>query len=397
MSGRPTDAAASGGPGRRSADGAANGDGAGIIGIETFEVAASPAYTVHVGPGALARAHDVVPGHRVAIVSDAVVDALYGDAVAEALTGSGRDVHRLVVPAGEPSKSATVWTDLLSGMARAGFSRDDAVLALGGGVVGDLAGFTAASYMRGIPVVQVPTTLLAMADAAIGGKTGINLPEGKNLVGAFWQPSAVLMDVRTLRTLPEAVLHQGTVEVFKHGLLADASLAEAVLAGALGSEASDEDRTRIIAASGRVKAAVVAADEREGGARAHLNLGHTLAHALEAVSRHRLSHGEAVAWGLLYAAHLSRSHGADDWTELPRRLLARTTPRPLPTRAWSDVEPFLRRDKKNLAGRQRWVLLSRVGAPYVADDVPAEAERSAWGALLADAEAVPRPAEGGTT
>ena len=356
-----------------------------------LRVHVDPPYPVRIGPGVLTEAQRWLPGNRVAVVSDAHVAPLHAEPIEDRLRGEGRDVLSLVVPAGEASKSPATWTDLLRRLANAGFGRDDAVLAVGGGVVTDLAGFVAASYARGIAVVHAPTSLLAMADAAIGGKTGINLPEGKNLVGAFWQPRAVLMDVDALRTLPATVLASGSVEVFKHGLLADASLAQAVADGALTPQADDATWIAWLGASARVKAEIVAADEQErSGARATLNLGHTVGHALEALSGHAIDHGCAVAWGLLYAAHLSaldaRRHARpfDDWRPLCRRMLARLRPPLPPSDRWDDLMPFLGRDKKTLRGRRRWVLADAPGHARLASDVDEGDERSAWNALLDD-------------
>ena len=370
----------------------------------TVHVDVRPPYPVRIGAGVLAEAPRWTPGRRVAVISDGHVDPLHGDAVAGALEADGRTVVRLVVPPGEASKRIPVWDDLLRRLARDGFGRDDAIVALGGGVVGDLAGYVAASYMRGIPVVQAPTSLLAMADAAIGGKTGVNLPEGKNLVGAFWQPRAVLMDVTTLRTLPRERFAHGLAEVAKHGLLADAELLNAVLDGAFAPDASVGVATRWVAASARVKAAVVARDEHESGtARATLNLGHTVAHALESATDHALEHGEAVTWGLLYAAHLSRLHHgargerADDWREPARQLVRRLAPRPPGMAAWEELAPFVARDKKAREGRRRWVTLPSPGDPRVVDDVPPEREREAWEAFVADARTLCDDMEGGTT
>jgi 3-dehydroquinate synthase len=357
----------------------------------TVHVDVRPPYPVRIGAGVLTEAPRWTPGRRVALISDGHVGPLHGDAVAAALETDGRTVVRWVVPPGEASKRVPVWDDLLRRLAREGFGRDDAVVALGGGVVGDLAGYVAASYMRGVPVVQAPTSLLAMADAAIGGKTGVNLPEGKNLVGAFWQPRAVLMDVTTLRTLPSERFAHGLAEVAKHGLLADPALLHAVLDGELAPDAGDDAMTRWIAASARVKASVVARDEHESGtARATLNLGHTVAHALESASDHAIEHGEAVTWGLLYAAHLSRLHHAslgeatEDWRDLARRLVRRLAPRPPGVHAWEELAPFVARDKKAREGRRRWVTLPSPGDPRVVDDVPPEREREAWEAFVAD-------------
>lgn len=370
-------------------------------GTLTVEVRVEPPYPVHIGAGLLTRAATLVPPGRVALVSDEHVAPLHADRLAASLEADGREVLRLIVPAGEGSKSVATWGEALRTLARADVGRDDVVLALGGGVVGDLAGFLAASYVRGVALVQAPTSLLAMADAAIGGKTGLNLPEGKNLVGAFWQPRTVLMDVATLRTLPPAVFAQGLVEVAKHGLLADPELGEAVLSGRFSREASDAELTRWVAASARVKARVVAEDERESsGARATLNLGHTVAHAFEAASRHALSHGEAVAWGLLYAAHLSRLHheaggeSVEDWSEAARRLIRRVRPRTPGPLDWERLAPFLARDKKARAGRRRWVTMPAPGRARLSDDVRPATEREAWRAFAADVAAL-RPGEEG--
>lgn len=357
----------------------------------TVEVRVDPPYPVRIGPGALHEADRWLPDGRIALVADANVAPLHGEAATRTLRTAGRDVLPLVVPAGEGAKSVTVWGELLRSLAAAGFGRDDAVLAVGGGVVTDLAGFVAASYARGIAVVHAPTSLLGMADAAIGGKTGINLPEGKNLVGAFWQPRAVLMDVATLRTLPSGVFAAGAVEVFKHGLLADPELADAVVDGRLSLEADDDALTRWLAASARVKADVVARDEFEtDGARATLNLGHTVAHALEAISAHAIDHGGAVAWGLLYAAHLSRldalRHGRphQDWSERCRGLLRRVRPAAPATERFDDLLPFLARDKKNRAGRRHWVLADAPGQARLAGEVDEADERAAWRAFRED-------------
>jgi 3-dehydroquinate synthase len=367
----------------------------------TVDVRVDPPYPVRIGPGALDEADRWLPDGRVALIADANVAPLHGDAATRALRAAGRDVLPLVVPAGEGAKTVAVWDGLLRSLASAGFGRDDAVLAVGGGVVTDLAGFVAASYARGIAVVHAPTSLLGMADAAIGGKTGINLPEGKNLVGAFWQPRAVLMDVATLRTLPPDVFAAGAVEVFKHGLLADPELVEAVVDGRLSLDAGDPELTRWLAASAQVKADVVARDALEtAGARATLNLGHTVAHALEAISAHAIDHGGAVAWGLLYAAHLSREdarrHGRpfQDWSEACRRLLRRVRPPTPATERFEDLLPFLARDKKNRAGRRRWVLADAPGEARLAGEVAEADERAAWRAFHDDVRAFAHDAPG---
>lgn len=242
--------------------------------------------------------------------------------------------------------------------------------------------------MRGLAFAALPTSLLAMVDAAVGGKTGINLPEGKNLVGAFWQPRAVLIDPTVLRTLPEREFRAGAVELFKHGLLADPWLLEAVTRPEFRRDGPAAFLTETVARSVAVKAAIVARDEREGGVRAHLNLGHTLAHALEAATQHRLSHGDAVAYGLLFAALLSAARGYADETERVARFVAWVAPAPLPELSLDDLLPFIARDKKHLSrargeAQQRWVLLERVTSPVIAGDVTERELRAAWTALQA--------------
>ena len=219
-----------------------------------------------------------------------------------------------------------------------------------------------------------------MADAAVGGKTGVNLPEGKNLVGAFWQPKTVLMDVSVLATLPEREFRGGAVEVFKHGLLADPQLLDDVADSRFRRDGPAEFLTQTVVRSVKVKAAIVAEDEREGGRRAFLNLGHTLAHALEAASAHTLSHGDAVAYGLLFAAKLAAARGYTDETERVTAFMRWVDPAPLPVGPLEPLLPFIARDKKHLS-HQRWVLLARIGQPQLADDVTENELRAAWGYL----------------
>ena len=343
-------------------------------------VALTPPYPVVVGAGLLPRAGDYVRAPRVALISDETVAPLYAETVRASLEAAGSRVFLYTVPEGEASKSLTTLETLLRRMAQDGFNRQDAVAALGGGIVSDLAGFVAASYMRGIDFYIFSTTLLGMADAAVGGKTGVNLPEGKNLVGAFWQPKTVLMDVAVLATLPEREFRGGAVEVFKHGLLADPRLLNDVADARFRRDGPDEFLTQTVARSVKVKADVVAEDEREGGRRAFLNLGHTLAHALEAASNHTLSHGDAVAYGLLFAAKLAAARGYADETEQAAAFVRWVDPGPLPRGPLEPLLPFIARDKKHLT-RQRWVLLEQVGQPHLTDDVTEPELRAAWAYL----------------
>ena len=252
----------------------------------------------------------VLPGRRLWVVSDTLVGRLYGQEMVDRLNRQGVQATLLTVARGERSKSWPVVARLTQQLLDQGADRGSALVALGGGVVGDLTGFLAAVFMRGIPVIQVPTTLLAMVDAAIGGKTAINIPAGKNLVGAFHQPRLVLMDPEFLLSLPARERRNGLAEVVKAGFIRDAGLLE-LLAGPgrkLFREPQLRDRellTEIIGRAAAIKAEVVAADEREGDLRRILNFGHTLGHALEKASHFRLKHGEAVALGMVAALDFS--------------------------------------------------------------------------------------------
>lgn len=236
---------------------------------------------------------------RAALVTDSNVDRLYGDAVVRQLEDAGLRVERVVFPAGETSKTLETYFELVRSFAALGLMRSDFVVALGGGVVGDVAGFAAATYLRGIDFVQVPTTLLAMVDSSIGGKTGVNIPEGKNLVGAFHRPRQIVCDTGFLASLSDAELRNGFAEMIKTAVLFDADLFTTLRS----LSACDRDGRLarlgpLVARTAAWKERVVDADFREGGRRRLLNLGHTFGHALESVSRFRLSHGEAVAVGL---------------------------------------------------------------------------------------------------
>ena len=291
-------------------------------------------YDVHVGAGVRARLGSVMPAgaRRAAVITQ--------DGIGWTVD-SGLDQAVFTVPDGEDAKSLAEVERLCRSMSAAGFTRSDVIVAVGGGVVTDLAGFVAAVYHRGMRYVSVPTTLLGQVDAAIGGKTGVNLPEGKNLVGAFWQPHAVLCDTDVLVTLPPREMRSGQGELAKYHFLS-------------GDDLDALDLTQRIAAAVRIKADIVAADEREGGRRAVLNYGHTLAHAIETAGRYDLRHGEAVAVGLVYAAEVAAGMGRidDDRVAYHRRVV---TGYGLPSRlpAMLDDHELLAlfgRDKKALDG-----------------------------------------------
>jgi len=348
----------------------------------TLSVDLSPPYSIVLGAGLASIIAETVKADYIAIITDEHVNPLYGEALTEALKAKGKRGQTYELAAGEESKSSGTFAQLMSHMAEDGFDRKSAVIALGGGIMGDLAGFTAASYMRGIDFYQVPTSLLAMVDASVGGKTGINLPEGKNLVGAFWQPKAVFIDVDYLRTLPESEFRQGAVELFKHGLLKDSSILEDTKDADFKRDGDAAFLVDLIERSVKVKANIVSEDEKESGVRAYLNLGHSLAHALEAVSDHTLPHGDAVAYGLLFNAKLAQLQGWADETDRIKDFFDWVNPKPLPIKTFAELEPFLRRDKKNSGGKLTFVLLKALGEPVLVDNLSETDLNKAWKYLL---------------
>jgi 3-dehydroquinate synthase len=347
----------------------------------SLTVNVSQPYPIYFGESLSTFIAETVQEKRLAIISNAVVAPLYAQDLADELKRQGKTVSIHTVPDGEDSKSPEMFSQLLTELAQANLDRKSAVLALGGGVVGDLAGFIAASYMRGLAFYQIPTTLLAMVDSSVGGKTGINLAEGKNLVGAFWQPKAVFMDMRYLLSLPESEFRQGSVELFKHGLLADKSILGDVENPEFNPKGKADFLIDIIKRSVKVKADIVAIDEKEQNIRAYLNLGHTLAHALEAASHHALTHGEAVAYGLIFDAHLAKQRGYADEVERVVRFLQWMKPKALTVKELSVLEPFIKRDKKNEEGKVKFVILEQIGKPVMVDDVTLAEREQAWAFL----------------
>jgi 3-dehydroquinate synthase len=342
------------------------------------------AYPVLVGSGWLHRLleHAPVPEAvaRVLLVTQQPIDeAGHVAPVVAAFEAADIEVHRYDVPDGEAAKSAGVLRELWEACAEAPISRRDLVVAVGGGVVGDLAGFAAATWSRGIGIVQVPTTLLAQVDAAVGGKTAINLPQGKNLVGAFHQPLAVACDVATLASLPERIRIEGLGEVVKYGLIADPALLEILEQRGADVVAGDEALLdEIVRRSVAVKARVVAADEQEGGVRAHLNLGHTYGHAVESLTGYdEVLHGEAVAIGTVVALRLGVRLGrtpaalADRAEALLERLGLPVRGPVLPRdQMWTTIA----RDKKADAGGVRFVVLDALARPTVVTPERADVE-----------------------
>ena len=277
--------------------------------MTTVTVKASKTYDVTIGAGLLATAGEalkkiIAPPARVMLMTDDTVEALYAAKLTATLVGAGYTVTTFAFPHGEASKNTSTLVEMWEAMARAGLTRTDFVAALGGGVVGDMAGFAAATYLRGIPYVQVPTTLLAAVDSSVGGKTAIDLPAGKNLCGAFCQPRLVLCDTDTLTTLPAEVFRDGCAEVIKYAILYDPDFFDYLRKSAL-----DFDREAVIARCVELKRDVVMADEFDTGARMKLNLGHTIGHGVEAGSNFALSHGKSVAIGIAIVARAAAAMG----------------------------------------------------------------------------------------
>ena len=350
----------------------------------------SRSYRIVVASGALQsvgqRLRELRLGSRAALVSDGAIMRLYGKTVVASLEAAGFTVTTIDVPEGEAAKTLTVaehcWDQLLT----AGLDRTSTVLALGGGAVGDVAGFAAATYMRGINFVQLPTTVLAQVDASIGGKTAIDHPVGKNMIGAFHQPRLVVVDPAVARTLPEREFRSGLAEIVKHGIVLDADYFAELERDLAPLAARDLDvLERIIGGSCRLKASVIERDEREAELRHVLNYGHTIGHALEAATGYaRYAHGEAVSLGIVAEARLARRLGiADDETTARQERMLETLG--LPVRAPSiDVEPIvsaMARDKKAKDGRVPFVLAPRIGAFRIVYDVPTTEVRAVIASL----------------
>ncbi len=339
----------------------------------------SRSYDVRIEAGLLSglgAAVAAMPKARAAVViSDSTVAGLYGQAAIDSLRQAGLAAALAQFPAGEASKTLATYSRLFDDLfaAKPAVDRDTIIVALGGGVTGDLAGFVAATALRGLRFVQCPTTLLADVDSSVGGKTGVDHHAGKNLIGAFHQPSAVLIDVETLATLPKAEISTGLAECVKHGIIRDWSLLDFIDANRDAIMAADaEVMTQLVARNVAIKAAVVSADERESGERAHLNFGHTIGHAIETLAGYgQLSHGQAVALGMVAACRLAVKRGLIDTATADRveGLLERLA---LPT-AWQGdpqaVLEIMRHDKKNQGGRIRMVLPTGPGRVDIFDDI----------------------------
>ena len=350
-------------------------------------------YEIKIGAGLLSQLGREVrlvlgpDSRRIALISNPTVFALYGKPALQSLQAENFKTNRWLMPEGEQHKTLKSWEQALAFLSESGLERGDAVVALGGGVVGDLAGFAAATYLRGIAFVQVPTTLLAQIDASVGGKTGVNLAAGKNLVGAFHQPQLVVIDTRTLATLPGRELTSGWCEAVKQGAVGSRNLFAQTrrLLTSCGPDSSscfdqEESQAEVcatIAAHCRFKAAIVAGDEREEIGRADqrsrriLNFGHTTAHALEKVTGYRrFRHGEAVGYGMLVAGEISKNIGMLAAGELESLREAVRLCGPLPAAHDLSIDEIIgamKGDKKSLAGVTMWVLLDRIGRARIVD------------------------------
>lgn len=346
--------------------------------MRTLHTAASRPYDIVIGPGLLKEAGErsrrINCGVRVLLVSDSNVAPLYADTVAESYAAAGYRVTRFVFPAGEESKRLSTIAALYEQLAADGLTRADLIAALGGGVTGDMAGFAAATWLRGIDFVSLPTSLLAQVDSSVGGKTGVDIPQGKNLVGAFWPPRLVLADTDALSTLPADILSDGMAEVVKAACIKDASFFHWL---SRQDALSDENLPETVSRAVDIKRRVVESDEREAGERRLLNFGHTLGHALEAQSHFRLSHGRAVAAGMMLVTCAAERTGltapgtAEDIAALLRRY-------GLPDGDGTPPEeylPYAALDKKRAGDSLSLVLLHRIGDGYIhpipADSLPA--------------------------
>ncbi|MEN8376889.1 MAG: 3-dehydroquinate synthase [Gemmatimonadota bacterium] len=365
--------------------------------IDTPPVPAG-SYDVLIEAGAFERLAtliaEIVSARHFAVISDAVVADLLGERVRKDLEDAGFTAELVRFPAGEQQKNRDSWGSVIDAVAGRGLGRDGCVVAVGGGVTGDLAGFVAASFMRGVPVIQVPTTLLSMVDASVGGKTGLDTPLGKNMIGAFHQPAAVIVDPRTLASLPADHFRAGLAEAVKHGAITDEPYLDWIVANAGPVGEHDEGALEeLIRRSVEIKAAIVSADPTEQGPRQALNFGHTFAHALETWTGYRTLHGFAVGVGMVAAAEVGERAGitAPGTTDRLREALE---PLHVPVRPTGVVPAerildLARLDKKSREGRIRYTLLARLGqvargsgggwSVPLEDDLVAGVLRDLWG------------------
>ena len=357
---------------------------------------ATRSYTIHVGDTILQDLGGLLKNDRVqraVVVSDQAVNATHGNTVTETLRNAAITLEHLTIPSGEASKSLTQAEQLWNEFARLKLDRKTAILAVGGGVIGDLTGFVAATFSRGLDFWQVPTTLVAQVDSAIGGKTGVNLSAGKNLVGAFWQPRGVVADIRTLTTLPDREYISGLAEVVKYGMILDADFFHWLEENACRvRDREQQSVAQIVRRSAELKTFVVERDEREiTGLRACLNYGHTFAHAFETATGYgTLLHGEAVSLGMMAAARLACSLNRIDQLVVDRQQkILETLGLPVSTQTLNGIENenllgIMSRDKKNIGGNLRFILPSTIGEVETVDNARQELVTSAINSLRRD-------------
>ena len=345
-------------------------------------------YDVVVGAGVLGALPELVgkKAETVAVIADESLGAIARPAC-RALADAGFTVTATEVPSGEAAKNVNVLARLWSWLAESKVTRSACVVGIGGGAATDLAGFAAATWLRGVPVVLVPTTLLGMVDAAVGGKTAIDVPEGKNLVGAFHPPRGVLADLATLETLAKPDYVAGLAEIIKAGFIAESEILRLVRADPRGATVPHGPHTReLVERAINVKARVVAADLRESGLRETLNYGHTLAHAIEKLERYRFRHGDAVAIGMVFAAevgHLAGYLSAADVTLHKQLLTDVGLPIAYPHSAWPELRATMSLDKKTRGARLRMVILDGIGNPVIYDNPPEDLLAQAYQAMAA--------------
>jgi 3-dehydroquinate synthase len=335
-------------------------------------------YPIIIENGCLQRVGEDLQSRNIAkrygVVADDLVASLYGNQVMAGLKAAGIKAELFVFPHGEASKTLQTIGDLAGGLARLGFDRKDALIGLGGGVTGDITGFLASSYMRGIPFVQLPTTLLAQVDSSVGGKTGVDIPEGKNLVGSFYQPKVVYIDISVLNTLPREEMLGGLAEVIKYGVIRDENFFhflhdnhQAIL------KLDPEVIKKTVYICCKIKAEVVSEDEREGGIRRILNYGHTIGHAVEAASDYTLIHGLAVSIGMVAAARLAVLNGLlhkNDCNRIVDILQLYNMPIEVPKALdRSRIKEYLLTDKKTVGGKVFYVLPTEIGKTVITDQV----------------------------
>ncbi|OFZ96765.1 MAG: 3-dehydroquinate synthase [Betaproteobacteria bacterium RIFCSPLOWO2_02_FULL_62_17] len=347
--------------------------------MQTYNVALGDrAYPIHIGVGLLSKVELILPHlqqKRVALITNEVVAPLYLERIRGALEQAGINVVPVVLPDGEQHKNWATLNTVYDALLGARCERGTAIIALGGGVVGDISGFAAATYQRGVPFIQVPTTLLAQVDSSIGGKTAINHPLGKNMIGAFYQPRVVISDMETLQSLPERELKAGLAEIIKHGLIRDEGFFSWIEANVERILARDTDAlAHAVLRSCEIKGAVVVNDERELGERALLNFGHTFGHAIEnGFGYGTWLHGEAVAAGVALASDLSMQMGmlSKPASDRIRRLLARAgLPVEVKGIPSSRLRELMSLDKKARDGKLRFILLERIGSAIIRADIP---------------------------